>query len=200
MITQINDFIFCPRSIYFHDVYRGTADPDVYIGRPQIIGRKAHKTVDEGSYSTRKRVVTGLMVYSAQYGLLGRIDQLDTASGQLTERKYSVTAVYDGYRYQLYAQYFALKEMGYAVRLMRIHSIKNNQNYPVSLPSESDVVAFETVLDRIRAFTLEEPFVPNPNKCSHCIYVAAGAKGPRIAGEGAPFFTPRPSCGSFCPR
>lgn len=73
MITQINDFTFCPRSIYFHDVYRNSVGEDAYHAVPQKVGRASHKAIDEGSYSSRKDVLTGAMVYSSRYGLMGRI-------------------------------------------------------------------------------------------------------------------------------
>ena len=170
MITQINDFVFCPRSIYFHDIYRNTADTDAYHQTPQIIGQASHKTVDEGTYSSRRDVITGLMVYSEKYCILGRIDVLNLTTGLLTERKHSVTAVYDGFRFQLYGQYFALREMGYPVAEMRIHSVKDNKNYGVAIPGQSEIAEFENTLDKLRSFSLFEKFEPNPAKCAHCIY------------------------------
>lgn len=169
-ITQINDFIFCPRSIYFHDVFRGNVAPEVYRQTPQEIGLAAHAAIDSGKYSTRADVFTGTTVYCEKYGLLGRIDIFDAATGTLTERKYSVTALYDGFRYQLYAQYFALQEMGFAVREMRIYAQKTNRIFPVPVPREAEIAEFERVLERIRAFSPDSPFTPNPNKCAHCIY------------------------------
>lgn len=172
MITQINDFIFCPRSLYFHDIYRNTMDDDVCYQTPQLIGRSAHETIDQGSYSTRKDVLMGTMVYSQQYRLLGRIDIFDLRSGLLVERKYSITAVYDGFRYQLYAQYFALREMGYRVQSMRLHSLKDNRNYEIALPGPEDVRSFEAVLRDINDYQLDSPFSPNHNKCVRCIYAS----------------------------
>lgn len=172
MITQINDFIFCPRSLYFHDIYRNTTADDVCYQTPQLVGRAAHETLDQGTYSTRKDILTGTMVYSQQYRLLGRIDMLDLRSGLLVERKYSITAVYDGFRYQLYAQYFALKEMGYGLRAMRLHSLKDNRNYEVPLPLPEDIRAFETILDDINTYRLDIPFSPNLKKCMRCIYAS----------------------------
>ena len=170
MITQINDFIFCPRSIYFHDIYRATADPDTYQQAPQKIGQSSHSTIDHSTYSTRKEIITGLMVYSQKYGLLGRIDILDTSQGILTERKYSVTAIYEGFRYQLYAQYFALLEMGYYVSAMRIHSIKDNKNYPIDIPNLEETNQFDATLEQMKSFDLQAPFNQNPKKCQHCVY------------------------------
>lgn len=49
---------------------------------------------------------------------------LDLKNKELVERKYSVTKIYDGFRYQVYAQYFALQEMGDDVKSIKIYSKK----------------------------------------------------------------------------
>lgn len=56
-ISTLNDFIFCPYSIYLHNVYMET-DEMVYHATPQTRGRSAHETVD------RKTASTGLTTYS----------------------------------------------------------------------------------------------------------------------------------------
>ena len=170
MITQINDFLFCPRSMYFSGIYRNTVNTDMFHQLPQTIGQASHAAIDEHRYSTRKSVITGMTVYSERYNLLGCIDIFDVTSGLLTERKYSVTAVYDGFRYQLFAQFFALKEMGYDVTQMRLHSSKDNKNYDIELPDANSTAKFEKVLNDIRCFSMFNDFTPNPNKCRHCIY------------------------------
>lgn len=172
MITQINDFIFCPRSIYFHDVYRGNVHAEFYNQTPQKVGLAAHAAIDDKTYSTRSEVLMGTMVYCEKYKLLGRIDLFNISTGVLTERKYSVTAIYDGFRYQLYAQYFALKEMGYSVREMRLYSKKDNKIYPIKFPSEEEISDFEVILCKMRNFKMTDKFTQNPNKCAHCIYCA----------------------------
>ncbi len=169
-ITQINDFIFCPRSIYFHNIYQQNYGEDMYQQTPQKIGQAAHQAVDEGHYSSRRDVLQGLTVYSEKYQLLGKIDTLDLSTEELIERKYSVTRVYDGFRYQLYAQYFALLEMGYEVKHLKLYSKKSNKSYPILLPDNNDIAEFEDVINQIRTFSLEEPFSQNPNKCHNCIY------------------------------
>lgn len=120
-ITQINDFIFCPRSIYFSGIYHDSADVSAFHQLPQVRGSKAHENIDSGKYSSKQDIITGLTVYSEKYNLLGCIDILDTEKQLLIERKYSVTAVYDGFKYQLYAQYFALLEMGYQVKRLKFN-------------------------------------------------------------------------------
>lgn len=71
LISNLNDFIFCPASIYFHGLYGG-ADKLTYQSAYQINGTKAHENVDAGKYSTRKSIITALDVYSQEYGLVQR--------------------------------------------------------------------------------------------------------------------------------
>ena len=44
-ITMLNDFVFCPVSIYFHNLYQGV-EKNLYQGKSQINGTKAHETID----------------------------------------------------------------------------------------------------------------------------------------------------------
>ena len=169
-ITQLNDFIFCPRSIYFHNIYQENYSTEMYHKTWQKKGIAAHKAVDEGHYSTRKNVLQGITVYSEKYELLGKIDVFDLDTKELTERKYSVTAIYDGFRYQIYAQYFALQEMGYEVNSLRIYSKKSNTVYPIKVPEKKEIEEFEDVLLQIRSFSLNDAFTQNSKKCKSCIY------------------------------
>ena len=88
----------------------------------------------------------------------------------MTERKYSITAVYPGFRYQLYAQYFALQEMGFQVDHLRLYSQKDNKIYPVSIPGTKETEEFENILLQIRSYSLESAPPVNIEKCKHCIY------------------------------
>tara|TARA_B100001093_G_scaffold178455_2_gene171044 strand:- start:803 stop:1366 length:564 start_codon:yes stop_codon:yes gene_type:complete len=169
-ITFLNDFSFCPRSIYFHNIYQENYNENTVHKTWQKEGQAAHKSIDEQSYTSRKDVLQGLSVYSVQYGLMGKIDLFDQRSGVLTERKNSVTAVYPGFRYQIYAQYYSLCEMGYKPRVLRLHSKKSNQAYPISIPSEVERAEFEQVIQELRDFSLEDPFSQNIAKCRNCIY------------------------------
>ena len=46
-ISTLNDFIFCPYSIYLHNVYMDTdTDVSLYHAIPQTRGRIAHESVD----------------------------------------------------------------------------------------------------------------------------------------------------------
>lgn len=171
-MTQLNDFMFCPRSLYYNGIYRNSLGTECYHQTPQKNGLAVHSAVDEGRYSTRKGVLQGSMVYCAKYNLIGRIDVFDTSTGILTERKNSITAVYPGFRYQLYAQYFALSEMEYEVKEMRLHSAKDNKTYDVDIPGPAEIEEFEDVLDRMAHWNMNDVFSPNPKKCRACIYNA----------------------------
>ncbi len=171
MITQINDFIFCPRSLLFHDFLRENFSSDNFRETPQLRGLASHAAIDSGTYSTRKNILQGTTVYSGRYRLLGRIDLFDISTGSLTERKYSITAIYDGFRYQLYAQSFALQEMGYTVKTLNLYSSKDNKKYSIPLPTKEETAEFEAVLTKIRQYDPEKDHtLPNCKKCSNCNY------------------------------
>ncbi len=171
LISYLNDFIFCPRSIYFHQLY-GNVHQYLYQTTDQVKGQGAHKTIDSGCYTTAKSVLQGLSVYSEQYRIGGKIDTYDQTKSLLVERKKRVKVIYDGYIYQLYAQYHCLTEMGYTVKQLKIYSMDDNKNYPIKLPNQDPArqAGFENLLQQIQDYQLTESFVQNPAKCQRCIY------------------------------
>ena len=170
-ITYLNDFIFCPLSIYYHELY-GATEPMLYHDKPQIDGKHAHRTIDEGTYSTHSDILQGVDVFSEKYGLCGKIDTFDVGKGVLTERKKKITRVYDGYVFQLFAQCFCLREMGYEVKSIRFWSKDDNRIIPISLP-ECDLEMmekFEKTIECIKGFD-PSAFCPTDHlKCQKCIY------------------------------
>ena len=170
-ISFLNDFIFCPRSIYFHQLY-GRVSTQVYHQTPQRKGLAAHQTIDNKKYSSAKSTLQAMEVYSRQYNIAGKIDTFDQEKGILRERKKRITTVYDGYVFQIYAQYFALTEMGYAVKKLQLYSMDDNKIYSVAKPEDDldKLGEFENLLNKIRNFTLTDEFFPNDKKCLNCIY------------------------------
>lgn len=168
-ISKINDFIFCPFSIYLHGIYANFSEK-TYHSSYQTRGKIKHENVDTGKYSTSKDVLQGLEIYSEKYGLVGKIDTLDAEKGKLVERKNQITKIYDGYRYQLYAQYFCLVEMGYVVKEISLYSISDNKSYPIPLPDRATTDEFENILGKIRNFDPNTKLTRNPQKCEKCIY------------------------------
>lgn len=178
MIAQLNDFIFCPASIYFHMLY-GDTDRMLFQNSSQIQGTASHKALDEHHYSTAKKILTGLDVYSEEFGLIGKVDLFDQERGVLMERKRTIKQVYDGYVFQLYAQCISLREMGYTVRKLVLHSMTDNKNYDVALPEEDLAMydRFKRTIDEMHSFQMEGFEQTNREKCMHCIYEPACDRG-----------------------
>jgi len=171
-ISFLNDFIFCPRSIYFHQLY-GNYNTALYQQKPQLAGKAAHETIDEQTYSTRKAVLQGIEIYCEQYKLCGKIDLFDIDTGKLSERKREIKVIYDGYVFQVYAHYYALTEMGYKVNSIVIHDLVHNKNYPITLPCDNPEMQqkFEKLVDDINRFDMNTTeFTPHREKCLNCIY------------------------------
>ena len=84
LISNINDFIFCPVSIYFHNLY-GSENKLMFQSEYQLNGTKAHETVDSNRYSTRAEIITSLDVYSDVYRIVGKIDIYNGKQKRLIE-------------------------------------------------------------------------------------------------------------------
>ena len=169
LLSELNDFIFCPRSIYWHHIY-GRYDKSLYHTTDQTLGTLAHRAIDQKKYSSRKTILQGIPIISHEYGIQGKIDLYDTKTGILTERKRLVKKIYKGYEWQLYGQYFCLSEMGYIVTGLKIHSIADNKSYPIALPNYQEERDFRAMIERFRQYRLDGRFTPNPSKCQRCIY------------------------------
>ena len=174
LISQLNDFVFCPVSIYFHNLY-GVQAVDTYYDHYQLLGRDAHETIDTSKYSTSNQILQGTSCYCEKYNLVGKIDLFDIQKGVLTERKRTIKTVFDGYVFQLYGQYFSLKEMGYCVNCIRLYSYTDNKLYPQKLPEDDPVMfsKFERVISEIREYSFDKFKQTNCDKCKHCIYEPA---------------------------
>jgi CRISPR-associated protein Cas4 len=167
-ISKINDFVFCPYSLYFHSVYNGF-DEKNYKAGPQIAGKLAHKNIDDKKYSSRAKYLIGVEVFSEKYGLIGKIDIYDCHNKILRERKKKINKIYDGYIFQIYAQKVALEEMGYKVERMELCSLDGNKKYPVKV-SLAQKEKFLQVLKEIREFNFLSEKPNNTKKCKNCIY------------------------------
>lgn len=170
-ITYLNDFLFCPLSIYYHELY-GETEPILYHDKPQIDGKSVHRSIDEQTYSTHKSILQGIDVYSEEFGLCGKIDTFDILKGVLTERKKLVKKVFDGYVFQLYGQCFGLREMGYEVKQLRIWSKDDNRLYDIPLPEDDSEMfeRFRLTIKRANEFDFDAFVQESPEKCQHCIY------------------------------
>jgi CRISPR-associated exonuclease Cas4 len=171
VISHLNDFIFCPRSIYFHKLYE-RFDDRFYKREPQVAGLASHETIDNKTYSSHKNVLQGTEVFSSRYNLVGKIDLFYKDEGHLVERKRRIVKIYDGYIFQLYGQYFGLLDEGFEIKKITIRDLTSNRNYPIPLPTENSdwLDKFEKLIIEISQFSLNSPFHANPQKCVQCIY------------------------------
>jgi CRISPR-associated protein Cas4 len=150
-----------------------------YQNSSQINGTHAHKAVDGDTYDERKDIITSLEVYSERYNLVGKIDIYDKKTLTLTERKKHISKIYDGYVFQIYAQYFAMTEMGYTIKRLKLHSMDDNKDYNIALPDDDFDMKekFEDTIDRIKNFSMEGYQQTNVDKCRNCIYEPACDRG-----------------------
>lgn len=167
-ISRINDFLFCPHSLYFHSVYENF-DKFQYKARPQIAGKIIHKSVDEKTFSTQKNILQSVEVFSEKYGIIGKIDIFDLAKKELVERKKQIKKIQTGYLFQLFAQKLCLEEMGYSVKKMKLYSVDDNKSYSVKL-TEKEIKIFFDTLRSINNFNLLSKKTTNLEKCRNCIY------------------------------
>ena len=169
-ISQLNDFIFCPYSIYLHGVYIETED-DVYKASPQVDGTIAHHSINSKTASTRKDDICSLSVYSDQLGIYGKIYMLKQDTHTLIERKNHLKRIYRGQLYQLWGQYFCLIEMGYEVQKIAFYEISTNKMVEVDLPGDAQWQELSEMIEKFKNYIPDSTQIAtNPNKCSHCIY------------------------------
>lgn len=171
LISHLNDFIFCPISIYFHQIY-GDINQVSFQSTKQIEGTNVHNTVDCRRYSSDKSILQGVDVYSEKYNLIGKIDVFDLKRGELRERKKHITKIYDGYIFQVYAQVLALREMGYTVNKAFIYDFDKNKNYQINLPENDKIMfnKFKKLLIDIENFKINDFKPIIKEKCCQCIY------------------------------
>ena len=169
-LSWLNDYAFCPHSIYVHALY-GQTSRKLYQETAQWKGAIAHESLDQQRYSTRKSELTGFAVLSEEMGLYGKIDLYKGKNKELIERKKKIYRLYDGYIYQLLGQYYCMTEMGYSVEKLSLYSMDDNKKYPVPLPDAAKCDEFIEYLEQVRSYN---PFTildnVNANKCQHCIY------------------------------
>lgn len=168
-ISMLNDFDFCPYSIYLHNVYAGT-DESLYHATPQTRGRIAHETIDTQRASTHTGDLMALPVYSERLRLIGKIDLYRAKERLLVERKYKLAQIFQGKIYQLWAQYLCMREMGYEVEHIAFYEISTNKMHHIATPTETDEEIFISFIDDLRHYNPATPTIINPNKCKHCIY------------------------------
>ena len=169
-LSTLNDYIFCPYSIYLHSVYM-ESDEDLFKAKPQIEGTIVHQATDRKTSSTRKEDIMSLPVFSDEFGISGKIDVFKQDKHLLIERKNNLKQIFRGQIYQLWGQYFCMTEMGYDVRKLAFYEISTNKMIAVELPGESGRKELMEFIERFKNYNPLHSYIKtNPNKCAHCIY------------------------------
>lgn len=170
-ISEINDFIFCPLSIYFHHLL-GQLDSVFYHREAQTQGKNVHTSIDSSRYSTSSDVITSLDVCSTKLGIRGKIDIYHKSKRRLVERKKHISKIYDGQIFQLYAQYYCMVEMGYKIDELEIYSYDDNKTYKISLPKDNIELRnkFFDTIKLMRNFDMDTYVQRSEFKCISCIY------------------------------
>ncbi len=177
-ISLIGNYLYCPYSIYLHNVYM-EADDSVYKAEHLYKGTAVHNTIDDKRQNNRKEVLLALPVLSEKYGIVGKIDMYNTKTKELVERKTKVDKIYPRHIYQLWAQYFCLLEMGYEVEKLSLYDYTNNKKHYIDLPEEQGAKEFEDFVKSMRAYnpyTDEVEIVEQ--KCRYCIFTNLCEKSP----------------------
>lgn len=177
-ITYLNDFVFCPYSIYLHQVFDTNAE-DLYSANPQQRGKAAHFDIDVLEQPTvaqesesQSPILKGIYVISNKLGVYGKIDSLFVDEKRLVESKYEIKTLYRGYYYQLWCHYYALVEMGYKIETIQFYSIKDQRTLDIDIPTEKDFQELKNHIKKIAWFDFESDINVNPEKCKRCIYAS----------------------------
>ena len=168
-ISTLNDFVFCPYSIYLHGIY-SQVDKSLYHATPQIMGCISHEATDNKTSSTRKDDILSLPVFSDELQLIGKIDLLRMSEGHLIERKNQLKKIYRGQLYQVWAQYFCLKEMGYNVKKISFYEISTKKTIPVDIPGDNELNELKLAIEKYLQYDPAKEIETDLNKCKHCIY------------------------------
>ncbi len=169
-ISYLNDFVFCPYSIYLHQVFDNNKEV-VYTAKPQQRGKTAHQIIDTQN-KPKNNILKGAYVLSNKLGVYGKIDTLYTKKQKLVESKFQIKTIYRGYLYQLWAQYFALTEMGFSIKELNFFSMRERQTIPIKIPGQVEFDELRAHIKKIARFNFESEINVNPVKCQHCIYAA----------------------------
>ncbi len=168
-ISKLNDFLFCPYSIYLHNVYENFHIV-TFHSTFQTAGKLAHMTIDNNVFSSRKEMLQGTSIYSHKYKLAGKIDTFNQKTGELTERKNKIVKLYDGYFLQIYAQYFCLTEMKFRVKKLSFYSLSDNKKYNIPIPTQKVTEEFVDFIETMTNYNINNFKGVSKAKCEKCIY------------------------------
>lgn len=165
-ISILNDFIFCPYSIYLHQIYDAQQE-ELYHSIFQSRGKRLHNFLHNDTQANNLRHA---FVVSNRWGIYGRIDEYIDSERELIEYKSSVATPYKGYYYQIWAQYVCLSEMGVRVDKLAFFDLSTETKMPIPIPTQEQLNELYAHIERIKYYDFSTEIIVNPNKCKKCIY------------------------------
>ena len=95
--------------------------------------------------------------YSTTYNIISVIDYYDRRKRILIEKKHKINQIYKGNIFQIYAQFYALRDNGEQVDNMYLYSIVDKLYYPITLPENNLPMKyeFEKTLKNMYSFSAE---------------------------------------------
>lgn len=172
-ISTINDFLYCPRSLYMH-IALGEITPSSFHDTPQTKGNEMHASIDEKRYSNKKNILQGVNIYSEELKVQGKLDIFDTSTGELIERKARLKNIFEGQIMQLYSEYYCLIEMGYKPKTIAFYSMEDNKKYFITMPTEKDKQRLKEIINKMQNYTYDKLLKHHCDHCDNNIYSPLG--------------------------
>ena len=165
-ITALNDFVFCPYSIYLHEIYSPNKE-ETYHSKPQAKGKRLHDFIENNQNENDWKHA---YVYSEKLKIFGKIDDFNPQSKELIEYKSTLAIAFRGYYYQIWSQYLCLMEMGIEVYHLAFYDFKENKKTPIDPPSCNQIRELQQHIQKVKRFDFTSEIKTNPKKCARCIY------------------------------
>lgn len=167
--SLLNDFIFCPYSIYFHNIYKSYNNL-LYTDILQIKGKNNHQTIEKKSYK-KKNWIENFPLSSERYLVYGFADLFNIKEKIIFERKLKIkNNLFLGQKMQLVAQYLCFKDIGISIKKIKVLSQNENKIYTINIPNQKDIDQLKKLVEKIINFNLDSSLAINKNKCKNCIY------------------------------
>ena len=170
--SELNDFLFCPQSLYLHTLYKNYKS-NIYHDTPQADGKAAHETIDQNTYN-RAGWETGVWLCSPSHMIYGRCDLYNPSTGELVERKRTIKKVYEGQRMQAWAQAICLMDMQRSVTSITLHSLTDNVRHKLPIPDDLITSRVNLLVQEIQAYkanyNANVSVSVSDTRCRRCIY------------------------------
>lgn len=169
-ISFLNDYLYCPRRCGLHHV-EGLWSENVHTMSGQLEHQHIH---DEGQeYSGCVRIVRALPLVSRLYGLVGKADAVEMATGEPpspVDYKHGPKRQWENDDVQLCAQALCLEEMlGVSVERGAIFHAKTRRRRTVEFSDELRALTLETAEAVRRLLAQARTPAPEPKpQCQGC--------------------------------